>query len=75
MLSVAQKGYLVGDFNPFEKYARQIGSFLQVGVKIKNLWNHHPDMQQASLQSVELSPPPDSVKTCFFFQIPTPSYI
>ncbi len=26
---------LVGGFNPFEKYARQIGSFLQVGVKIK----------------------------------------
>ena len=28
-------------FNPFEKYARQIGSFPQVGMKIKNLWNHH----------------------------------
>ena len=27
--------------NPFEKYARQIGSFPQIGVKIKNLWNHH----------------------------------
>jgi len=27
--------YLVGGFNPFEKYARQIGSFPQVGVKIK----------------------------------------
>ena len=24
---------LVGGFNPFEKYARQIGSFPQVGVK------------------------------------------
>ena len=24
---------LVGRFNPFEKYARQIGSFPQVGVK------------------------------------------
>ena len=33
---------LVGGFNPFDKYARQIGSFLQVRVKIKNLWNHHP---------------------------------
>ena len=32
---------LVGGFNPFEKYARQIGSFPQVGVKIKNIWNHH----------------------------------
>ena len=33
---------LVGGFtNPFEKYARQIGSFPQVGMKIKNVWNHH----------------------------------
>ena len=29
---------LVGGFNPFEKYARQIGSFPQVGLKIINLW-------------------------------------
>ena len=29
-----------GDFNPLEKYARQIGSFPQVGVKIKHIWNH-----------------------------------
>ena len=28
---------LVGGFNPFEKYARQIGSFPQIGVKIKNI--------------------------------------
>ena len=33
---------LVGGFNPFEKYACQIGSFPQAGVKIKNVWNHHP---------------------------------
>ena len=26
---------------PLKKYARQIGSFPQVGVKMKNLWNHH----------------------------------
>ncbi len=33
---------LVGGWtNPFEKYARQIGSFPQVGMKIKNIWNHH----------------------------------
>ena len=31
---------LVGGFNPFEKYVRQIGSFPQVRVKIKNIWNH-----------------------------------
>ena len=28
---------LVGGFNPFEKYARQIGSFPQVGMNIKNI--------------------------------------
>ena len=30
-------------FNLFEKYVRQIGSFPQVRVKIKNIGNHHPD--------------------------------
>ena len=28
---------LGGGFNPFEKYARQIGSFPQVGVNTKNI--------------------------------------
>ena len=28
---------LGGGFNPFEKYAREIESFPQVGVKIKNI--------------------------------------
>ncbi len=28
---------LVGGFNPSEKYARQIGSFPHVGMKIKNV--------------------------------------
>ena len=32
---------LVGGFNPFEKYARQIGNLPQIGMKIKNIWNHH----------------------------------
>ena len=33
---------LVGGWtNPFEKYARQIGSFPQIGKNIKNVWNHH----------------------------------
>ena len=41
--SLCQYGFLVGGWtNPFEKYARQIGSFPQVGVKIKDIWNHHP---------------------------------
>ncbi len=30
-------GKLLGGFNPVEKYARQIGSFPQVEVNIKNL--------------------------------------
>ena len=36
-------GFLVGGWtNPFEKYARQIGSSSpRFGVKIKNIWNHH----------------------------------
>jgi len=29
--------FLVGGFNPFEKHARQIGSFPQVEVKIKHI--------------------------------------
>ena len=37
--------YLVGGFNPFEKhYSSQIGWFPQVGLKIKNIWNHHTVM-------------------------------
>ena len=34
---------LGGGLNPCEKYAPQIGSFPQIGVKIKNVWNHHPE--------------------------------
>ena len=32
---------LVGGFNPSEKYARQNGNLPQIGVKIKNIGNHH----------------------------------
>ena len=39
---------LVGGFNPPQKYARQIGSFPQVGVKIKHIWNHHLEKKTAS---------------------------
>ena len=31
------KQWVVGGFNPFEKYARQIGNLPQIGVKIKNI--------------------------------------
>ena len=35
-------GCLVGGFNPSERYySSQIGSFPQIGVKIKHIWNHH----------------------------------
>ncbi len=34
---------LGGGFNSFEKYASQIGSFPQVGMKIPKAWNHHPE--------------------------------
>ena len=34
--------FLVAGFNPSEKYySSQIGNLPQLGVKIKNLWNHH----------------------------------
>ena len=31
---------ILGGFNPFEKYARQIGSSPQLRLKTKNLWSH-----------------------------------
>ena len=40
--------FLVGGWtNPSEKNARQIGSFPQVGVKIKHIWNQHPVLVDA----------------------------
>ena len=44
----AKSQTLVGGFNPFEKYSRQIGSFPQVGVKLKHIWNHHLDYQRCA---------------------------
>ena len=32
---------LVGGFNPPEKNISQNGNLPQIGVKIKNVWNHH----------------------------------
>ena len=41
--SGVSRAFLVGGWtNPFETYDRQISSFPQVGVNIKNVWNHHP---------------------------------
>jgi len=42
MEKLQAKELLVGGFNPSEKYARQIGSFPQVGMNIKkSLSCHH----------------------------------
>ena len=40
---VSNDHILVGGFNSFDKYISQIGSSPQVRVKIKNVWNHHPE--------------------------------
>ena len=41
------KATLVGGWtNPFEKYARQIGSFPQIEVNIKIISNHHLEKLQ-----------------------------
>ena len=42
--------FLVDGFNPSEKYARKIGSFPQVKVNIKNIWNHHLVISYLQLQ-------------------------
>ena len=43
---------LVGGWtNPSEKYARQIGSFPQVGGKIKNIWNHQPAYKKMGVKT------------------------
>ena len=34
--------FLVGGFNPFEKYARQIGNLPQIGVKIPKIFELPP---------------------------------
>ena len=37
------KPFLVGGFNPFEKYSSNWIISPRFGVKIKNAWNHHPE--------------------------------
>ena len=39
---IPPKKTLVGGFNPFENIS-QIGNLPQIGVKIKDVWNHHLD--------------------------------
>ncbi len=35
------RGSEFSSINPIEQYACHIGSFPQVGVKVKNIWKHH----------------------------------
>ncbi len=44
----SMKEIVGGWTNPFEKYARQNGNLPQIGVKIKNIWNHHPEYQYSA---------------------------
>jgi len=44
------KSYLVGGFNPPEKYESQIGSSSQLLGKIKNVPNHQPDIVDPHIQ-------------------------
>ena len=45
---------LVGGFNPFQKQISQNGNLPQIGVKLKNIWNHHP-VCQGSFRSLTFS--------------------
>ena len=45
----ANQQKLVGGFNPFETYVRQIGSFPQVGMQIIIHWNHYLEKKQRPL--------------------------
>ena len=55
---VVQKDQLVGGFNPFEKHARQIGSFPQIGVNIKIF---ETTTQKTSSSSIMTSPSSSNV--------------
>jgi len=41
--------YLVGGFNPLEKYYSNWESSPRFGVKIKNLWNHQPNIHTSNI--------------------------
>lgn len=49
---VVQKDQLVGGFNPLEKHGCKIGSFPQIGVKIKQILNHHLDNINSIIQNI-----------------------
>ena len=43
-VSTKNQPYLVGGFNPSEKYESQLGWLLPIYEKIKNVPNHQPDI-------------------------------
>ena len=56
-IQTSWKHVLVGGFNLSESYISQTGSFPQVGVKIRNIWNHHLVFEQKNYVTLT-SPPP-----------------
>ena len=64
-LSSSRKHKLVGGFNPFKKYYNsQNGNLPQIGVKITNIWNHHPEKH--ALGSFCSSRHPYGISTVWF---------
>ena len=66
--------YLGGGWtNPSGKYARQFGSFPQVGVKIKSIWNHHGrTMVYCNFTHIFLKmpePPAHSMGLCIYLHL------
>ena len=49
--------WLVGGFNPSEKYyIVKLRNLPQVGMKIKNVWNHHPDEVRPWMEGEQHNP-------------------
>ena len=63
VIKLSCKKKIVGGFNPSEKYARQIRSFPQLGVKIKDLWNH--DLEKHGKQRLQ-----NQTSAAVFFTVP-----
>ena len=59
--------YLVGGFNPSEKYALQIGSFPQVGLEIKNIWVATTQLWTHTVLLTILLPQTAHLSVDFFF--------
>ena len=77
-----QNQKLVGGFNPFKNIS-QIGWFPQIGAKIKNVWNHHPEKKEGPRMALDVPLPfsnfcsptnlcPWDVLTCSSTRCPPP---